>query len=112
MPDRGARFENLVASHLLKFVHYLRDVDGHDVDLHYLRDRAGHEVDFLVTHAGRPWFAVEAKVADARVDPSLRYYAQRLKIPFVYQVVLDGHRDVHDDGVRCLPAAHLLAALE
>ena len=43
VPDPGSRFENLLASHLLKFVHELQDVDGHDVELMYLRDRAGHE---------------------------------------------------------------------
>jgi hypothetical protein len=29
----------------------------------------------------------------------------------VYQVVLDGTRDLVEDGVRCLPAADFLAAL-
>lgn len=111
VPDPGARFENLVASHLLKFVHALRDGEGHDVDLHYLRDRAGHEVDFLVTIGGRPWFAVETKLNDAHIDPSLRYFQTRLKIPFVFQVVRDGTRDFVDDTVRCVPAADFLSAL-
>jgi uncharacterized protein len=107
----AARFENLVASHLLKFVHDLQDVEGHRVDLHYLRDRAGHELDFLVTADGRPWFAVEAKLSDLDIDPSIRYFQQRLKIPFVYQVVLESRRDFIDGGVRCLPAADFLSAL-
>lgn len=109
--DPGARFENLVASHLLKFVHDLEDVDGYDVDLCYLRDRAGHEVDFLVTSAGRPWFAVEAKRSETRIDPAIHYFRQRLRVPFVYQVVLDSRRDFVEDGVRCVPAAAFLAAL-
>lgn len=111
VPDPGARFENLVASHLLKFTHYLRDTDGHDVDLHYLRDRAGHEVDFLVTHGGRPWFAVEVKLADTNIDPAIHYFQQRLKIPFVFQVVRDGTRDFVEGTVRCLPAEQFLTAL-
>lgn len=107
----GARFENLVASHLLKFVHALQDTDGHDVELWYLRDRAGHEVDFLITASGRPWMAVEAKLADAAIDPSIHYFRQRLKIPFVYQVVLESRRDFVEDGVRCVSAANFLSAL-
>lgn len=107
----GARFENLVASHLLKFVHALQDIDGHDVELCYLRDRAGHEVDFLVTASGRPWFAVEAKLAATAIDPAVHYFRQRLKIPFIYQVVLDARRDFVQDGVRSVPAADFLASL-
>jgi hypothetical protein len=97
--------------HLLKLCHYLRDADGYDVDLCYLRDRAGREVDFLVTHGRKPWFAVEAKLTESAIDPSLRYFRDRLKIPWVYQVALEGRRDYVENGVRCLPAADLLAAL-
>lgn len=111
VPARGPRFENLVAMHLLKLCHYLRDAEGHDVDLCYLRDRAGHEVDFLVTHGRKPWFAVEAKLTETAIDPSLIYFRDRLKIPWVYQVVHDGRRDFVDNGVRCVPAADFLAAL-
>ena len=37
--------------------------------------------------------AVEAKDADTGIDPSIRYYQERLRIPFVYQVVRDSTRD-------------------
>ena len=109
--DRAARFENLVALHLLKFCHLLEDAEGHEVTLRYLRDRAGREVDFLVTYRGRPWLAVEAKLSEWRVDPSLAYYRERLRVPFSYQVVLEGDRDFEEDGIRVVPAARFLAAL-
>ena len=111
--DRGAVDDSSAAlsPHLLKFVHDLQDVDGHDVDLFYLRDRAGREVDFLITASGRPWLAVEAKLSDIGIDSSIRYFQQRLKIPFAYQVVLESRRDFVEDGVRCVPAADFLAAL-
>jgi len=107
----GPRFENLMALHLLKLCHFLQDRDGFDVDLHYLRDRTGREVDFLVTAGRKPWLAVEAKTSETDVDPSLAYFRQRLKIPWVYQVVLESTRDFVEDGIRCLPAAHFLSAL-
>lgn len=107
----GPRFENLVALHLLKFCHWLQDTEGLAVDLRYVRDRTGREVDFLVTVKGKPWFAVEAKVSDTAIDPSLVYVRDRLKIPFAYQVVLEGSRDFVEQGVRCVPAAAFLSGL-
>ena len=107
----GPRLENLVAMHLLKLCHFLRDHDGHDVDLCYLRDRTGKEVDFLVTLKGRPWMAVEVKVSETSVDPSLVYFRDRLRIPYAYQVVLEARRDMVDQGVRVVPAHAFLGAL-
>ena len=109
--DPAARFENMVALHLLKFCHALQDLEGYNVDLYYLRDRAGHEVDFLVTFGRKPWFAVEAKLAETAIDPSLRYFRDRLRIPWVYQVVREATRDVVDGGIRCVPAATFLETL-
>jgi uncharacterized protein len=108
---QGPRFENLVASHLLKFVHWLEDVDGHRAELWYLRDRIGREVDFLVTVDRKPWFAVEAKVSAEGIDPALRHYRDAFRIPFAYQVVLEGERGYVQDGIRCLSADRFLAAL-
>ena len=109
--DSGARFENLVALHLLKLCHFLHDHDGYDAELYYLRDRHGREVDFLVTIDSKPWFAVEAKQSDSHMDANLRYFRDRLKVPWAYQVVLESERDFVADGVRCLPAHRFLAAL-
>ncbi len=111
VPERAARFENLMASHLLKLCHHLEDSEGHAAALHYLRDRDGREVDFLVTVARKPWFAVEVKLSETRVDPALALFRERHSIPWTYQVVLEGTRDFVEDGVRVLPAGRLLAAL-
>lgn len=97
--------------HLLKLCHFLRDHDGHDAELCYLRERTGKEVDFLVTVKGRPWMAVEVKVSETAVDPSLVYFRDRLNIPYAYQVVLDARRDMVDRGVRVVPAHTFLGAL-
>jgi predicted AAA+ superfamily ATPase len=109
--ERGPRFENLIAMHLLKLCHYLEDREGIAAELWYLRDRTGKEVDFLVTSSRKPWFAVEAKLTAERVDPTLLYFRERLGIPWCYQVVLEGERDFVQDGVRCLPARRFLSAL-
>ncbi|MDB4306008.1 ATP-binding protein [bacterium] len=109
--DEGARFENLVALHLLKLCHFLEDSEGHRVALHYLRDRAGHEVDFLVTLDRKPWFAVEAKLSSSKIEPSMIYFRDRLAIPWTYQVTLNSDRDYLKDGIHCLPATRFLASL-
>lgn len=85
--SEGARFENLIASHLLKFTHFLHDTLGYRTELHFLRDREGREVDFLVTSDQKPWFAVEVKQNSKEDSKHLRYFGDRLKIPFLYQVV-------------------------
>ena len=77
-----------MALHLLRLCHWLEDAEGHRVELHYLRDRAGREVDFLVTADSKPWFAVEVKLREDRADPSLKYFRDRLEIPWAYQVSL------------------------
>jgi uncharacterized protein len=111
VPQPAARFENLVALHLLKMCHYLSDREGHRVELHYLRDRHGREVDFLVTADRKPWFAVEAKLSETRIDPALLYFGERLAIPWLYQLTLSETRDFVERGVRVLPASRFLAAL-
>ncbi len=109
--DRAARFENLIASNLLKLCHLFEDREGYKTELRYLRDKTGKEVDFLVTLNRKPWFAVEAKLKETSIEPSLHYFRERLKIPWCYQVVLEGERDFVHNDVRCLPAYRFLNAL-
>jgi predicted AAA+ superfamily ATPase len=109
--DEGARFENLVALHLLKFCHYLEDHQGYRTELLYLRDTVGREVDFLVTCQRKPWFLVEAKVGEEKIENSIRAFRDQLKVPFAYQVVLRGTGDFVREDIRCLPAHQFLAAL-
>ncbi len=109
--DKGSRFENLVASHLLKLKHSLEDREGFRVGLHFLRDAAKREVDFMVAVEGRPWFAVECKLSGRNVSPALNYFGERLKIPFLYQITLEKGDDILDGPVRVMPAGKFLAAL-
>jgi predicted AAA+ superfamily ATPase len=107
----GARFENLVASHLLKLCHYLEDTEGYRMELRYLRDTDKREVDFVVLRDRKPIFAVEAKTGEREISPSLRYFKARTSIPRWYQVHL-GTKDAVVDGVRILPFERLCAELD
>ncbi|MBK6846782.1 MAG: ATP-binding protein [Proteobacteria bacterium] len=84
--DPGPRFENLVASQLLKYCHLVEDLEGYRMELRFLRDTDRREVDFVVLRDGSPLFAVECKSGQSEIGPSLRYFAERAPIPRFYQV--------------------------
>ncbi len=109
--DESAKFENMLASHLLKFCNFLFDTEGYDTQLYYLRDKEQREVDFLVTVENRPWFCVEAKSLFKGVPSPLRYFGAKLKIPFIYEVVREEGVDILKDGVRIISASKFLSAL-
>lgn len=111
VPEEGPRFENLVAGHLLKLKHVLEDQEGYLIGLHYLRDAGKREVDFLVTADKKPWFAVECKRASRSANPALNYFGERLHIPYLYQLTLEGGEDILDGRVRVMPAGKFLGAL-
>jgi len=109
--DEAARFENMIGSHLLKLVHFLHDREGYRAELNFLRNVDKKEVDFLVSIDKKPWFAVEVKLSSETVDRSLRYFQERLDIPFCYQVVKKPDVDVLKDGIRLISADRFLASL-
>ena len=76
--DPGSRFENLVATSLLKRLHFLEDRDGFRYELRYIRDKEGREVDFAVIKEGQLEQLIEVKYAEGTPSKSLRYYAERL----------------------------------
>ncbi|MGK5088368.1 AAA family ATPase [Bdellovibrionota bacterium FG-2] len=102
--DPGARFENFVASHLLKYCHFLEDTEGHEMELRFLRDTDGREIDFVVLKDRKPIFAVECKTGEKTPNASAYYFRARTSIPRFYQV----HLETKDYGnaetdVRVLP---------
>jgi len=103
-PDRGPRFENMVAGHLLKYCHFIEDTEGYTMELRYIRDTDKREVDFVVLRDGTPEFAVECKSGERAPAAACHYFRERTAIPLFYQVHL-GTRDYGDPGtgVRVLP---------
>lgn len=112
VPTLPARFENLMASHLLKWVHYLEDTEGRDVELQYFRDVDGREVDFIVTERRQPLMAVECKWDDGPVHAGLRYFGARFPNCPLWQVTATGKKDfVSPERIRVAPAIQLLRTL-
>jgi predicted AAA+ superfamily ATPase len=87
--DEGDRAETFVACHLLKAVEGWNDLGLGNFELGYLRDKEKREVDFVVTRDGKPWFIVEVKRRNERLDRSLSYYQNQLDVPHAFQVVID-----------------------
>ena len=79
----GARFENMVAGHLLKHCHLIEDREGYAMELRFLRDTDGREIDFVVLRDGRPEFAVECKSGERRPSPACRYFPRAYGHPQV-----------------------------
>lgn len=86
--DMGAKFENLVANHLLKKIHYLEDTTGDRYELNFIRDRNGPEVDFVIFKNKRPILLIEAKLSDENISKHLIHFKEKLKIPHAVQLVL------------------------
>jgi len=85
--DEGARFENLIATSLLKRLHFLEDRDGYRYELRYIRDKEGREVDFVIVKEGELEELIEAKFSDENISKSLLYYAKRLNPKRATQIV-------------------------
>lgn len=87
--DPGDRAETFVACHLVKAVEGWSDMGLGRFQLGYLRDKEQREVDFIVVRDAAPWFLVEVKLREESIGPALRYYQDKLKVPFAFQAVLE-----------------------
>ncbi|MFT3742186.1 MAG: ATP-binding protein [Gammaproteobacteria bacterium] len=86
----GARNENMIASHLLKAIHWWEDRGLGEYGLYFLRDKEKREVDFLVTKDNQPWFLVEVKSQNNRsISENLYYFQKQTQAPHAFQVVID-----------------------
>ncbi len=99
----GSRFENFIASHLLKYCHFLEDTEGYKMELRFLRDSTGREVDFVVLRDRKPLFAVECKYGEKSISPAIHYFKDRTPIPKFYQVHLGKSDYQLESKVRVLP---------
>ena len=103
LEDPGNRWENFVASHLLKYCHFHEDTQGDKMELRFLRDVTAKEVDFVVLKNKKPLFAVECKTGEKKACPQLQYFAQRTDIPMFYQVHTGNVDRQVQDKIRILP---------
>jgi len=78
--DEGQRAETLVASHLLKAVHFWTDRGLGQYGLWFIRDKEKREVDFLVSRDKKPWFLVEVKLSSkGGLSKNLVYFQEKIE---------------------------------
>ena len=111
LEDEAVRLENILASHLLKLVHFLNDLEGYKAELYFLRDIQAREVDFLIAVDKKPWFAVEVKPSTGKISTHLKYFKKKLDILFSYQVIRESGVDFMQEGVRVMSADRFLSGL-
>ncbi len=88
--NMGARYENIVAVHLYKYVMFHNDTGSGEYGLYFVRDKDKKEVDFLVVKNDEPWLLVEVKSSsNVSISKSLYYFSQELNTPHALQVVFD-----------------------
>ena len=97
------RFENMVASHLLKYCHFMEDTEGEKMELRFLRDTDKREIDFVVIKGKKPLFAVECKTGEKKLSPHISYFKARTKIPKFYQVHLGTRHTEVDQTTLIVP---------
>jgi hypothetical protein len=87
--DEGRRFENFIAGHLQKAIHFWTDSGIGLFELNYVRDKEKHEVDFLISRDKKPWMLIECKRSDTTPSPHLIRFAHLLGPQHVIQIIED-----------------------
>ncbi len=107
----GAKYENIVANHLLKYTHFLTDIYGIPAELYFLRDKEQREVDFCVVADGVVECIIEVKSKKTAISPHLRYFKEKLNAKHAYQLVFEDDVDEDHNGIRMMSAAKFLSGL-
>jgi uncharacterized protein len=107
----GPRFENAVATMLLKEAHWQADARGVPSALHYLRTKDGAEVDFALARDDQLATLVECKWSDDKPHRALMRFAQENPQAQAVQLVRELRQEQDVDGVRIRRAVGWLAQL-
>jgi predicted AAA+ superfamily ATPase len=110
--NEGARFENMIGSHLLAQIQFLEDTQARELELRYFRDQEKREVDFVVVEDQKPLLIVECKLTDGAISPHLHYLKQKFPNAQAWQLSHQGNKDyVSGEGITVAPAWKLLKKL-
>lgn len=110
--DEGIRFENAVATMLLKHSHFRQDVRGRSAGLHYIRTKDGAEVDFALSDDNRLTHLIECKLADPSLHRALAGFAAKFPGAEAIQLVRDLRQREYRASVAVTDAAEWLASLD
>ncbi len=108
----GAKFENLVAVHLLKWCNYLEDTEGRELELRYFRDSNQREVDFVIIEKRQPLMFIEVKYGSKEISPHLKYLKNKYpKVRAVQLIEKDGVHSFDKNDIELLSVVRFLNEL-
>ena len=87
--DEGAKIENFLALHLLKFVHFFSEQGEGSYALFYLRNLEKQEVDFLITKDQQPYLMIESKTSEKNISKALLSFSEQIKPKYSFQTVFN-----------------------
>lgn len=85
--DEGARFENLIAGHLLKYCNFMTDNGYGKYELNFLKNKSGQEIDFIITENNKPVVPIEVKLSDTKPSANWPVWLKQLSCKYAIQVV-------------------------
>ncbi len=107
----GAKFENFVATCLLKHCFSKRDYLAREASLHYLQTKEKNEVDFALIDGDNIEKIIEVKLSDSTISHSLKYFHEKYDIP-ACQIVKDLRREKKEGAIELLQALSFLKQLD
>ncbi|HEY9886600.1 MAG TPA: ATP-binding protein [Vampirovibrionales bacterium] len=90
--EEGQKLENLVAVSLKKHVYGINDYKGQELELSYLKTKDDKEVDFCINSFDGIESAIEVKLSDNNISPSLKYFSETYSLKAI-QLVLNIKRE-------------------
>jgi len=107
----GIKFENFVATCLLKHVFAKIDYQAQDYTLKYLHTKERHEVDFVLVHNKHIEKMIEVKNANHDISPGLNFFYKKYHHP-AFQIVKELKHEKVKNGIEVLKGLHFLQSLE
>jgi hypothetical protein len=108
--DEGIKFENLIATGLLKHQNALEDQEGIKTSLNYLRTKEKKEVDFCLVENNKIIKMIEVKLSEDKPTSNLFYFYKKYNIPAL-QLVKNLRTQKKIEGIEIIKAFNFLKSL-
>jgi len=113
LADESIRLENVVATALLKEIHFLEDTTGCKASLHYVRNKQGYEIDFAVSINKVVTHFIEVKLSDTNLSKSFGVLLNEDKSAKRIQLVKNTREEkTYPSGAEVREVSHFLANLK
>lgn len=105
------KFENYVASSLIRACELYCDRFGEKFSLHFVRTHDGAEVDFLMCLNNKPWLLIEVKEGNPDVSHAVHRFSTELKVPCLIVTKKNNINKKINSQIHCLSWSRLAQVL-